>query len=191
MDNEYKMNKFSLIRFSLPLIMISALTASLSACVGERTDVIIDGDDNQLTMLEIDESVEIEAEKEKMAEQLGNHYARLASKHSDSCPKLLQKEIDSQLITRKKERLKGQYCDYYIYPKQGQVLSITSSDPGLEITLRMPKFHNFANGSYFVDSNRRHVIRVEYSGSSYKPNDFIYNINFNLTPVRFKKLITY
>ncbi len=147
----------------------------LTACVADKKIEHRIGHQSQT-----DSSEDKDDEQKKMAEQLSSHYARLASKHNDACPKLLQKQIDSQLITRRKEQLKGQYCDYYIYPKEGEFLTITSSDPALKITLRMPRIHDFANGAYLVDSNRRHVIRVAYAGSIYKPSDFIYNIKIQL-----------
>ncbi len=165
------MNKLQLITIILTSMSV------LTACGVDKNKVANNKHEHQ----DQTDSSEYKKDKQKkMAEQLSSHYARLASKHTDSCPKLLQKQIDSQLITRRKEQLKGQYCDYYIYPKKGELLTITSSDPALKITLRMPRTHDFANGAYLVDSNRRHVIRVAYAGSTYKPSDFIYNIKIQL-----------
>lgn len=108
-------------------------------------------------------------------------HSRLISKHGNLCPRLLKKNIDSPLITRNQEHLNGKYCDYYIYPKKGQVLSISSSNSSLEITLRMPALHDFANGEYVIKNNRRHVIRVEYTSAfQAEPKDFMYDIDFYL-----------
>ncbi len=115
--------------------------------------------------------------KDEIKEELTSHYASLASKHHNICPKLLQQRVDMSVIRRSQEHLKGQYCDYYLYPKKGQNLNITSKDSQLDIYLRMPNSHDFANGKYTVQSNRRHVIRVSYAGTQLKPSDLTYNIN--------------
>ncbi len=118
-----------------------------------------------------------DTKKEEIKEQLTSHYASLASQDKFICPKLLQQRVDMSVISRSQEHLKGQYCDYYLYPKKGQILNITSKGSELDIYLRMPYLHDFANGKYLVQSNRRHVIRVSYAGSQLKPSDLTYNIN--------------
>ncbi len=115
--------------------------------------------------------------KDEIKEQLTSHYASLASQNKTICPKLLQQRVDMSVIRRSQEHLTGEYCDYYLYPKKGQILNITSKDSILDIYLRMPYLHDFANGKYLVESNRRHVIRVSYAGSQLKPSDLTYNIN--------------
>ncbi len=129
------------------------------------------------SQLNVNQGEEKTTKKDEIKEQLTSHYASLASKHHNICPKLLQKRVDMSVIRRSQEHLKGQYCDYYIYPKKGQVLNITSKDSQLDIYLRMPYLHDFANGKYTVKSNRRHVIRVSYAGTQLKPSDLTYNIN--------------
>ncbi len=120
---------------------------------------------------------ETKIKKDEIKEQLTSHYASLASKDKTICPKLLQQRVDTAVIRRSKEHLKGEYCDYYLYPKKGQILNITSKDSTLDIFLRMPYLHDFANGKYLVQNSRRHVIRVSYAGSQLKPSDLTYNIN--------------
>ncbi len=105
------------------------------------------------------------------------HHESLASKHNNICPKLLQQQVDISVIRRSQEHLKGEYCDYYLYPKKGQFLNATSKSSALDIYLRMPYLHDFSTGKYLVQNNNRHVIRVSYAGSQLKPNDLTYNIN--------------
>ncbi len=118
-----------------------------------------------------------EVKKETTNIQSTSRYTSLADQYKGICPKLLQKRVDMSAIRRSDEQLKGEYCDYYLYPKKGQVLNITSKDSALDIYLRMPYLHDFANGKYLVKNNRRHVIRVSYAGSQLKPSDLTYNIN--------------
>ncbi len=117
---------------------------------------------------------------DKVYEALGNSYARRAAKDTSLCPKLLQRDIDNPVITRRHEYMRGQYCDYYLYPRKGQSLAINAYGANVKVFLEMPESYDFENGPYLVKENRRHIIRVKYNGIQHKPPKFEYNIDFNL-----------
>ncbi len=147
------------------------MLAFLSGCVGE---------DEQATQKDIEKQSEQHQQqlrKEKIKQQVKNYHAMLASKRKYLCPKLLRKAIDESSIVLAKEHLMGQYCDYYLYPKVGQKLKVTSNNRQLKIRLNEPSLHNFANGAYLVREEGRHVIRVSYAGVEYKPDNVNYTIN--------------
>ncbi len=163
--------------YQLQIIAVSICSCiMLSACGHENTEQTKSSAEinKQFNINRYDETTK---KKDEIKEQLTSHYASLASQDKFICPKLLQQKVDMSVIHRSKEHLKGEYCDYYIYPQKGQILNITSKDSVLDIYLRMPYLHDFANGKYLVQNNRRHVIRVSYAGSQLKPSDLTYNIN--------------
>ncbi len=155
------------------LLVMLVATVFLSACFDtdkQATQNIIE-DQNNLS------SYQQKLHKEKIKQQLTNYHAMLASKKKYLCPKLLRKALDETSIELAKEHLMGQYCDYYIYPKAGQTLSVTSNNSKLKIRLNEPSLHNFANGEYLVKDEGRHVIRVSYAGVKYKPDNVDYTIH--------------
>lgn len=105
-----------------------------------------------------------------------NSYARLASKRSNICPKLIQEEIDSQVIERTEEVMVDNHCDYFLYPRNGQHISVSTNDSQIEALLIVPTLHDFANGDYQVSSYDKHVVRLSYNGATYKPEHFVYDV---------------
>ena len=115
-------------------------------------------------------------EAEDIGESIKNSYARLASKRSDICPKLIQEEVGSHIIQRTSEVMVNDYCDYFLYPQEGQNISVKVNNSQIEALLIVPTLHNFANGDYQVSSYDKHVIRLAYNGADYKPENFIYDV---------------
>jgi len=121
------------------------------------------------------------AESIKIEEDIKNSYARLASKRSDVCPKLIQEEQGSQTIERISEVMVNDYCDYFLYPGEGQELSVKVDNSQIETLLIVPALHNFANGNYQVTSYDKHVIRLSYNGATHKPESLTYNVAIKLS----------
>lgn len=113
---------------------------------------------------------------ENIEENIRNSYARLAAERSDICPKLIQEEIDNQVIERTKEVMTNNHCDYFLYLREGQNISVSVNDNQIEALLIVPMLHNFANGDYRVDSYDKHVIRLAYNGATYKPKNLVYDV---------------
>ncbi|WP_198333718.1 hypothetical protein [Psychrobacter namhaensis] len=113
---------------------------------------------------------------EDIEENIINSYARLAAKRSDVCPKLIQEALGSQVIERTSEVMVNKHCDYFLYPREGQRISVSVNDSQIEALLIVPALHNFANGDYKVDSYDKHVIRLSYSGATYKPKNLVYDV---------------
>lgn len=113
---------------------------------------------------------------EDIEDNIKNSYARLASKRSDICPKLIQEEIGSQVVERTAEVMVNNHCDYFLYPRSGQQISVSINDSQIEALLIVPALHDFANGDYQVDSYDKHVIRLTYNGATYKPENFMYDV---------------
>lgn len=105
-----------------------------------------------------------------------NSYARLASKRSNICPKLIQEEVDNKVVERTAEVMVNNHCDYFLYPRDGQHISVTINDSQIEALLIVPTLHDFANGDYQVNSYDKHVIRLSYNGATYKPEHFEYDV---------------
>ncbi|MDN3454165.1 MULTISPECIES: hypothetical protein [unclassified Psychrobacter] len=114
-------------------------------------------------------------------EGIRNSYARLASKRSDVCPKLIQEEVDSQVVERISEVMVNDYCDYFLYPRDGQYISVSLNDSQIEALLIVPTLHNFANGNYQVTSYDKHIIRLSYNGAMYKPEQFVYDVALSIS----------
>lgn len=110
-----------------------------------------------------------------------NSYARLASNHTDICPKLLQKDVDNNTIKRSAEVMVDNHCDYFLYPKTGQHIDVDVKDDQIEALLLVPTLHNFANGDYQVVSYDKHLIRLAYNGATYKPERFSYDVAITIT----------
>lgn len=96
----------------------------------------------------------------------------------DECPKLVQKRIDHTAVSRQ-DSIMGYTCDYFIYPAVGDVLTVYVSDGRMKPFLNTPYYHDFANGSYKVIANGRHVIRLEYNALEHKPMvmDYVFVVN--------------
>ncbi|MGP9688996.1 hypothetical protein ACT3TH_07540 [Psychrobacter sp. AOP22-C1-C5] len=113
---------------------------------------------------------------EDVEENIRNSYARLAAKRTDICPKLIQEEVGSHVIERTDEVMVDDYCDYFLYPRNGQNISVMLSDSRIEALLVVPMLHDFANGDYQVESYDKHVIRLAYNGATYKPKNLMYDV---------------
>lgn len=113
---------------------------------------------------------------DKIEENITNSYARLAAKRSDVCPKLIQEEVGRQVIERDAEVMIDNHCDYFLYPREGQKISVSVNNSQVEALLIVPMLHNFANGNYQVESYDKHVIRLAYKGATYKPKKFVYDV---------------
>lgn len=99
----------------------------------------------------------------------------------DVCPRLIQKRVDSTQTVRQ-ERISERSCDYFIYPKIGDSISVSVNNDNMKPSLIMPRHFNFANGSYRVIDNGRHVIRVEYDAISTKPDVLDFTIELTIIP---------
>ena len=112
---------------------------------------------------------------ENIEDGIRNSYARLASERADVCPKLIE-EQGSQVIERVAEVMVNDYCDYFLYPREGQHISVATNNRQIEALLIVPALHNFANGGYKVMSYDKHIIRLSYNGATYKPQNLNYDI---------------
>ena len=112
---------------------------------------------------------------ENIEDSIRNSYARLASERADVCPKLIE-EQGSQVIERVAEVMVNDYCDYFLYPREGQHISVATNNRQIEALLIVPVLHNFANGGYKVMSYDKHIIRLSYNGATYKPQNLNYDI---------------
>ena len=113
---------------------------------------------------------------ENIEDGIRNSYARLASERADVCPKLIEEEQGSQVIERVAEVMVNDYCDYFLYPREGQHISVATNNRQIEALLIVPALHNFANGGYEVTSYDKHIIRLSYNGATYKPQNLNYDI---------------
>ncbi len=117
-----------------------------------------------------------EQTKSDIEDKIINSYARVASEQPHICPKLVQKKVDNAVIKRAAEVMINDSCDYFLYPKKGEQISVRLSTDQIEALLITPKTYNFANGPYSVHSYDKHVIRLSYNGASYKPEYFLYDV---------------
>lgn len=112
-------------------------------------------------------------EKARMVQEgLSNTYARKAANLRDMCPKLLVKDVDSNKIARHGELLKDNYCDYYLYPFPEDRINVLSNGTALNRYLIAPTQHNFADGSYLVETADKYVIRVKTTKTQRKPVNY-------------------
>ncbi|MFC0820859.1 hypothetical protein [Moraxella marmotae] len=100
----------------------------------------------------------------------------------DSCPHLVQKKVDSTTVLRQ-DSMVGRFCDYFIYPYVGETVQATISDHRIRLNLVRPDVHDFANGSYRVRKNGRHVLRLEYDAFGKRPSVMDYEIEIDIKPV--------
>ncbi len=123
----------------------------------------------------------IEKNSKNIEDGIKNSYARLASKRSDVCPKLIEEEHGSQVIERLEEVMVNDYCDYFLYPRDGQSISVATNNRQIEALLIVPSVHNFANGGYQVTSYDKHIIRLSYNGATHKPKDLSYDVAMTIS----------
>ncbi|MEN2751129.1 hypothetical protein AAIR29_05715 [Psychrobacter sp. FBL11] len=120
-------------------------------------------------------------EAANIEDNITNSYARLAAQRADVCPKLLQKDMNSNDIERVAEVMVNDYCDYFLYLNTGQRLDVNVDNRQIEALLIVPTLHNFANGEYKVTSYDKHVIRLAYNGATYKPKHLSYDVAITVT----------
>ena len=123
-----------------------------------------------------DNKAKAEQNAQEIKDNIRNSYARLASGRSDVCPKLIQEKVGSPVVERTAEVMVGDYCDYFLYAREGQVIAVQTDNRQLEALLIVPTLHNFANGDYQVGSYDKHVIRLSYNGATYKPENLVYDV---------------
>lgn len=128
----------------------------------------------------IDKETQRQNDIAAIEDSINNSHAKRASEHDDVCPKLLQNEVGSQNIQRSAEVMVDDYCDYYLYLQSGQTLTVTVNDSRIEALLIVPKLHDFANGSYHVNSYDKHVVRLSYNGATYKPERLRYDVSISV-----------
>ncbi|MDN6275613.1 MAG: hypothetical protein ACTHYX_03600 [Psychrobacter sp.] len=146
------------------------LLTTVSSCSSEPSI------DNTQVVEEPTDGFNRDSQDEKIESSIQNSYARLASKRSDICPKLIQKEVDTQVVERNSEVMVNSYCDYFLYPTEGQDISVSVNDRRIEALLIIPTIYDFANGDYAVESYDKHVIRLSYDGATYKPANLVYDV---------------
>lgn len=99
----------------------------------------------------------------------------------DHCPRLVQKKVDSNQVLRR-DSMASQTCDYFIYPYVGDTIKASISDDRIHLGLVRPDTHDFANGSFVVTKNGRHVIRLEYDAFGRRPMVMDYTIEIEIIP---------
>lgn len=99
----------------------------------------------------------------------------------DNCPRLVQKKVDSNQVLRQ-DSMAGNICDYFIYPYIGDTIQASISDDRIHLSLVRPDTHDFANGSFVVTKNGRHVIRLEYDAFGRRPAVMDYTIEIDIIP---------
>ncbi len=127
----------------------------------------------------------IEKNSKDIEDGIKNSYARLASKRSDVCPKLIQEGQGDQVIERLAEVMVNDYCDYFLYPQEGQNISVETNNRQIEALLIVPSIHNFANGSYQVTSYDKHIIRLSYNGATHKPKKLSYDVAMTISDKKY------
>ena len=166
-------SKITRVSFSSIMSCILLLT---SGCLAENTGEELANTANKEAALELQTQQDIA----DIEDNIINSYARLAAKRADLCPKILQKESDSDVMERVNEVMVDNYCDYYLYPEVNQRLKVTLNTDQIEALLIVPTLHNFANGGYLVESYDKHVIRLNYIGSNYKPERLNYDVTIEV-----------
>ena len=117
----------------------------------------------------------------QIEDSITNSYARLAAKRTDVCPKLIQKNKGSNIINRVSEVMVNDHCDYFLYLREGQRITVNPNNSQIEALLIVPALHNFANGGYKVESFDKHVIRLAYNGADIKPKRLSYDVKITVT----------
>jgi len=128
----------------------------------------------------IDSDLQRQKDAEMVKERVQNYHAQRAAERSNVCPKLVQREVDNDLIQRTEEVMRDGYCDYFLYPNEKQIISVTTNNDDLNVSLIVPTLYDFANGDYQVKSYDKHVIRVEYDGLIYRPENIVYDVNIRI-----------
>lgn len=128
----------------------------------------------------VQDELERQQNADAVKESVQNYHAQLAADRNNVCPKLIQREVDNELIQRNEEVMRGDYCDYFLYPNEGQTISVSTSNDDLRVSLVVPTMHDFANGDYHVKSYDKHVIRLAYNGLSYRPENLTYDVDIRV-----------
>lgn len=163
-------------KYGVLLIPTLVSVLMVSACSTEMS--------SESSMTVTDNSARNIQSSKEIEDNIKNSYARLASKRSDVCPKLIQEETGNQVIERISEVMVNDYCDYFLYPREGQRLNVKVDNRQVEALLVVPTIHNFANGKYKVTSYDKHVIRLSYNGATYKPEHFVYDVALKISDAK-------
>jgi len=157
----------------IPTLMSVLMISACSSEVSSKNSMTVT--DNSARNIQSSKEIE---------DNIKNSYARLASKRSDVCPKLIQEETGNQVIERISEVMVNDYCDYFLYPREGQRLNVKVNNRQIEALLIVPTIHNFANGNYKVTSYDKHVIRLSYNGATHKPEHFVYDVALKISDAK-------
>lgn len=98
----------------------------------------------------------------QVAKAVQESKARLASEATDICPKLIEFSVDNHIVVRQNEKMERQKCKYYLYPDVDTILNVQIDNPSLKAAIVQPEYFNFANGTYRVSNNGKHVIEISY-----------------------------
>lgn len=146
------------------IILLSSGLVLLSGCEPETvTNNSVDQEDIPQTTAKIENNIV-------------DSYARMAAQKSDVCPKLVEQKVGDVDIRRNADVLVNNECEYFLYPRAKDILNVKVNNAQIETLLVVPTLHNFANGSYQVDSYDKHVIRLSYIGATYKPERLSYDV---------------
>lgn len=100
----------------------------------------------------------------ELAETVQRSQARLAASTPSICPKLIEFKVGSTTSYRVDEVMKSSSCKYFLYPREGEMISARVSNSDMQVSLVQPKYFNFANGAYGVTHAGKHVIEITYDG---------------------------
>lgn len=176
LTSPYLLQKYHSLNSNIMRISFSGLMSCTllltSGCLAEDTSEELANAAN----IKADLELQRQQDMADIEDNIINSYARLAAKRADLCPKMLQKERDIDVMQRVNEVMVDDHCDYYLYPEVSQRLKVTLNTDQIEALLIVPLLHNFANGDYLVESYDKHVIRLNYIGSNYKPERLNYDV---------------
>lgn len=111
----------------------------------------------------------------QIANQLEVSYAREAANVNNRCPKLVEFQLASQVITRSNEQLLKDSCDYLIYLNEGDRLQVAVSND-LQAQLITPVAFDFSQGAYIAPQFDKYTVRIRYNGSRFQPKNLNYNV---------------
>lgn len=160
--------------FVLLIAIVVSVLLIINSCSPKNATGLTADTESSLTQQEQYEITEIE-------DNIKNSYARLAAERADICPKLLQRDMGNNHIKRVAEVMVNDHCDYFLYPHTGQQIAVNLDNRQIEALLIVPTIHNFADGEYQVTSYDKHVIRLAYSGATYKPERLNYDVEIIIT----------
>lgn len=151
----------------IPVLLLSALVG----CTGDKNSPSVNSGlntSNQSVQTPNVKQPQVRAPSElsphaaQLADAVQQSQARLASSRTDICPKLIEFKVGDTVNFRQNERMRNQYCKYFIYPKKGEKISVSVSNSKMKAEMVQPKYYNFANGSFSVSKSGKHVLQISY-----------------------------